>query len=240
MYIPAQTISIPNSSAPARESGAHDSHGIDVVAANVHIHRMDIDKLLRARIKLQKPGVLWLTGLSGAGKSTIANLLERRLHARGCHTYLLDGDNVRHGINRDLGFSDADRVENMRRVAEIAKLMVDAGLIVITAFISPFRAERALARGLFEAGEFTEVFIDTPLGVAEQRDPKGLYRRARNGYIPNFTGIGSRYEAPESPEIAIDTVALDAGRAAALLEAWLENKGILPSSAFSASRTPFE
>jgi bifunctional enzyme CysN/CysC len=143
--------------------------------------------------------------LSGAGKSTIANLVEQRLQARGRHTYLLDGDNVRHGLNKDLGFTDADRVENIRRVAEVSRLMVDAGLIVLVAFISPFRAERQMARRLVEEGEFLEVFVDTPLAVAETRDPKGLYRKARRGELKNFTGVDSPYEAPENPEIRIDT-----------------------------------
>lgn len=203
---------------------------VDYWSDNLYVHRMDINKKVRSRMKRQKSSVVWLTGLSGAGKSTIANILERRLHARGYHTYLLDGDNVRCGINKDLGFTDTDRIENMRRVAEIAKLMVDAGLIVITAFISPFRAERAFARALFEDGEFIEAFIDTPLAVAEQRDPKGLYKKARRGELPNFTGIDSRYEVPELPEIVIDTTLLTAERAAAAVEAWLENKGILLSS----------
>lgn len=147
------------------------------------------------------PKVLWFTGLSGAGKSTLANLVEKQLHARGCHTFILDGDNVRHGLNRDLGFTDEDRVENIRRVAEVARLMVDAGLVVLVSFISPFRAERQMARERFGDGEFVEVFVDVPLAVAEARDVKGLYRKARAGQIPNFTGIDSPYEAPESPEL---------------------------------------
>lgn len=170
-------------------------------AGNVHWHRMDVDKAARARIKGQQPKVLWFTGLSGAGKSTVANLVETQLLARGFHTFLLDGDNVRHGLNRDLGFTDEDRVENIRRVAEVAKLMTDAGLIVLVSFISPFRAERRMARERFEAGEFIEVYVDAPLAVAEARDPKGLYRKARAGQIPNFTGISSPYEVPEAPEL---------------------------------------
>jgi len=183
-------------------------------ATNVHWQAIDVDKKARAAQKGQKPCVLWFTGLSGAGKSTIANLVERRLHALGRHTYLLDGDNVRHGLNRDLGFTDADRVENIRRIAETAKLMVDAGLIVLTAFISPFRSERNMARELLGEGEFLEVFVNTPLEVCEQRDPKGLYKKARSGQLPNFTGIDSAYEAPESPEFEVDTSARSADQIA--------------------------
>ncbi|HQW59067.1 MAG TPA: sulfate adenylyltransferase subunit CysN [Thermomonas sp.] len=170
-------------------------------AGNIHWQHLDVDKAARARIKHQSPRCLWFTGLSGAGKSTIANLVEKRLLAMGQHTYLLDGDNVRHGLNKDLGFTDEDRVENIRRVAEVAKLMTDAGLIVLVSFISPFRAEREMARALFEPGEFLEVFVDTPLAVAEQRDVKGLYAKARAGQLRNFTGIDSPYEAPEHPEL---------------------------------------
>ena len=181
-------------------------------AGNVHWQHLDVDKAARARIKGQTPRVLWFTGLSGAGKSTIANQVEKRLHARGCHTFLLDGDNVRHGLNRDLGFTDEDRVENIRRVAEVAKLMVDAGLVVLVSFISPFRAERQMARERFAEGEFVEIFVDVPLEVAESRDVKGLYRKARAGQIPNFTGIDSPYEPPEAPELHLyaDGEALDA------------------------------
>ena len=172
---------------------------------NIHWQALDINRLSRAGLKGQKPCVLWFTGLSGAGKSTIANLVEKQLHALGRHTYLLDGDNVRHGLNRDLGFTDADRVENIRRVAEVAKLMTDAGLIVMVSFISPFRAERRMARALFDFGEFFEVHVDTPLAVAEARDVKGLYAKARRGELKNFTGIDSPYEPPEKPEIYLDT-----------------------------------
>jgi bifunctional enzyme CysN/CysC len=170
-------------------------------AGNVHWQHLDVDKAARARIKGQTPRVLWFTGLSGAGKSTIANLVEKRLHALGYHTFILDGDNVRHGLNRDLGFTDADRVENIRRVVEVARLMTDAGLIVLVSFISPFRAERQMARERFAPGEFIEVFVDVPLAVAEARDVKGLYAKARAGQIPNFTGIDSPYEAPQAAEL---------------------------------------
>ena len=170
-------------------------------AGNIHWQHMDVDKQARARIKHQKPRCLWFTGLSGAGKSTIANLVEKKLLAMGQHTYLLDGDNVRHGLNKDLGFTDEDRVENIRRVAEVAKLMTDAGLIVLVSFISPFRAEREMARSLFGEGEFLEVFVDTPLAEAERRDVKGLYAKARRGELRNFTGIDSPYEIPEAPEL---------------------------------------
>lgn len=172
---------------------------------NVHWHALEVTKTARAEMKHQVARCLWFTGLSGSGKSTIANLLEKRLHAEGKHTYVLDGDNVRHGLNRDLGFTEADRVENIRRVAEVAKLLVDAGLIVIVAFISPFRAERKLARSLFDPGEFIEVFVDTPLEECERRDTKGLYAKARRGELKNFTGIDSDYEPPESAEVHLQT-----------------------------------
>jgi len=174
-------------------------------ATNVHWQALDVTKTARAYMKHQQAHCLWFTGLSGSGKSTIANLLEKRLHADGRHTYILDGDNIRHGLNRDLGFTEADRVENIRRVAEVAKLLVDAGLIVIVAFISPFRAERELARALFENGEFSEIFVDTPLEECERRDVKGLYAKARRGELKNFTGIDSDYEAPTSPEVHLRT-----------------------------------
>lgn len=176
---------------------------------NIHWQALEVNKSTRAFQKHQKPQCIWFTGLSGSGKSTLANLLETRLHAEGKHTYLLDGDNVRHGLNRDLGFTEADRVENIRRVAEVAKLMVDAGLIVLVSFISPFRSERKMARELFENGEFVEVFVDTPIQVCEQRDVKGLYAKARKGSLKNFTGIDSPYEAPESPELWLRTEELD-------------------------------
>jgi bifunctional enzyme CysN/CysC len=181
---------------------------------NLHWQALDVDKQLRARQKGQRPCVLWLTGLSGAGKSTIANAVEQLLTAQGRHTYLLDGDNVRHGLSKDLGFTAQDRVENIRRVAEVARLMVDAGLIVLVSFISPFRSERRMARDLFAPGEFFEVFIDTPLAEAERRDVKGLYAKARRGELKNFTGIDSPYEVPEMPEIHLDTTALDVPAAA--------------------------
>ncbi|MEO8211839.1 MAG: sulfate adenylyltransferase subunit CysN [Myxococcales bacterium] len=193
---------------------------------NVQWQALDVDKAARAAAKGQRACVLWFTGLSGAGKSTIANLVEKNLHSRLRHTYLLDGDNVRHGLNKDLGFTDADRVENIRRIAEVAKLMVDAGLIVATAFISPFRAERQMARALLGEREFIEVFVDTPLRVAEDRDPKGLYKKARRGDLKNFTGIDSPYEAPEAPELHIDTTATSPEQAAELVVSYLQSRGI--------------
>jgi bifunctional enzyme CysN/CysC len=173
-------------------------------ATNIHWQAVEVNKEARAELKQQRPRVLWFTGLSGAGKSTLANLVEKKLHSMGRHTYLLDGDNVRHGLNRDLGFTDADRVENIRRIAETAKLFVDAGLIVLTAFISPFRSERRMAREMLEEGEFIEIFVDTPIEVCEQRDPKGLYQKARSGELKNFTGVDSDYEPPENPEIVVN------------------------------------
>ncbi len=189
---------------------------------NVHWQALDVDKQARSRLKGQRACVLWLTGLSGAGKSTIANRIEKKLAAAGRHTYLLDGDNVRHGLNKDLGFTAQDRVENIRRVAEVSRLMVDAGLIVLVSFISPFRSERRMARELFAPGEFFEVFVDTPLAEAERRDVKGLYRKARRGELTNFTGIDSPYEAPENPEIRIDTTTLTPEQAAERIVAHLE------------------
>jgi len=190
-------------------------------AHNVHWQAVDVDRDARAAQKAQTPRIVWLTGLSGAGKSTIANLVEQRLHALGKHTYLLDGDNVRHGLNRDLGFTEADRVENIRRVAEVARLMLDAGLITLVSFISPFRAERDMARALAGPDEFVEVFVDTPLAVAEERDPKGLYKKARKGELKHFTGIDSPYEPPAQPELRIDTVAEPPEAAADRIVAYL-------------------
>jgi bifunctional enzyme CysN/CysC len=186
-------------------------------AQNVHWQATDIDRDMRANLKNQRPALLWFTGLSGSGKSTIANLVEKKLHRMNRHSFLLDGDNVRHGLNRDLGFTEADRIENIRRVGEVAKLMSDAGLIVITAFISPFRAEREMVRSMLPEGEFLEIFIDTPLAEAEKRDVKGLYKKARSGQLKNFTGIDSPYEAPETPEIRIDTTAMTPEEAADLI-----------------------
>jgi bifunctional enzyme CysN/CysC len=194
---------------------------------NIHLQHLDVDQTARAQLKGQKPAVLWFTGLSGAGKSTIANLVEGKLLAMGRHSYLLDGDNLRHGLNKDLGFTAADRVENIRRVAEVAKLMVDAGLIVLTAFISPFRAERDLARSLQAEGCFIEVHVDTPLAIAEQRDVKGLYAKARAGQLKNFTGIDSPYEAPEQPELRVDTSTMTAEQAADRVIALLRERGFI-------------
>ena len=198
-------------------------------AHNIHWQALDVNRASRAAQKGQKPAVLWFTGLSGSGKSTIANLVEKRLAALGRHTYLLDGDNVRHGLNRDLGFTDADRVENIRRVAEVSKLMADAGLITLVSFISPFRAERRMARDLMAEGEFFEVFVDTPLAEAERRDVKGLYKKARAGELKNFTGIDSPYEAPEHPEMHLDTTRLSAEEAAEAIVQELERRGLLAS-----------
>jgi bifunctional enzyme CysN/CysC len=194
---------------------------------NLRWQVLDIDKTARSVLMGQKPCVIWFTGLSGAGKSTIANLVEKRLHALGRHTYLLDGDNVRHGLSKDLGFTDADRVENIRRVAEVARLMVDAGLVVLVSFISPFRSERRMARALVGKGEFIEVFVDTPLEVAESRDQKGLYRKARRGDLRNFTGVDSPYEVPEYPELRLDTTRLAAEESAQAVLQHLADAGIL-------------
>ena len=194
-------------------------------AQNIHWQHVDVSRDVHAAQKGQKAAVVWLTGLSGAGKSTIANLVEKKLLARGQHTFLLDGDNVRHGLNKDLGFTEADRIENIRRVGEVARLMSDAGLIVVTAFISPFRAERDMVRAMMAEGEFIEVFVDVPLAVAEARDVKGLYAKARAGEIANFTGIDSPYEPPEKPDIRIDTTAMSAEDAADVIVAALTGRG---------------
>ena len=196
-------------------------------AQNIHLQRLDIDKAARSDQKNQKPCILWFTGLSASGKSTIANRVEKHLHLLGHHTYLLDGDNVRLGLNRDLGFTDAARVENIRRVAEVAKLMVDAGLIVLVSFISPFRSDRLMARGLVEPSEFIEIFVDAPLAVAEARDPKGLYKKARRGELPHFTGIDSPYEAPEFPELHLETAKLSPEQASDTLIEHLKYLNIL-------------
>ena len=174
-------------------------------SSDIHWQALEVDRGARAEMKQQAPCCIWFTGLSGSGKSTIANLLEKRLHAEGRHTYILDGDNVRQGLNRDLGFTEADRVENIRRIAEVSRLMVDAGLIVLVSFISPFRSERRMARKLFAEGEFVEVFVDTPLAECERRDPKGLYAKVRRGELKNFTGIDSSYEPPEHAEVHLSS-----------------------------------
>jgi bifunctional enzyme CysN/CysC len=202
---------------------------------NVHWQAVEVDKATRSAMNNHRPAVVWFTGLSGAGKSSVANLVEKRLHASGARTYLLDGDNVRHGLNHDLGFTEADRIENVRRVAEVARLMVDAGLIVLVSFISPFRDERELARSKVEANEFCEVFIDAPLEVAEQRDPKGLYKKARAGQLVNFTGIDSPYEAPEAPEVHIDATAVEPEAAAEMVIAQLREMGVLATTGIASS-----
>ena len=199
-------------------------------SANVRWQAVDVDKAVRAAQKGQTPSVLWFTGLSGAGKSTIANLVEQELLRLGCHTYMLDGDNVRHGLNKDLGFTQADRVENIRRIGEVARLMTDAGLIVLVSFISPFRSERRMARDLMDEGEFLEVFVDTPLELAEQRDPKGLYAKARRGELANFTGIDSPYERPEHPEVHLDTTTLSSEEGARVVVEALRERGMLPGA----------
>jgi bifunctional enzyme CysN/CysC len=195
-------------------------------AAGIRWQALDVNKDARARQKLQKPFCLWLTGLPGAGKSTIANLLEKQLFASGRHTYILDGDKIRQGLNRDLGFSEEDRVENMRRAMEVARLFVDAGLVVIVAFISPYRAERNHARSRFEPDEFVEIYIDAPLEECERRDPKGLYAQARRGELVNFTGIDSDYEPPVAPEIRLDTVAKRPDECVDLILLYLDSKAL--------------
>ncbi|PKA41496.1 adenylyl-sulfate kinase [Rhizobium sullae] len=195
-------------------------------AENIRWQALEINRGSRAVLMNQRPAVVWFTGLSGSGKSTVANSLEKLLHAKGRYTYVLDGDNIRHGLNRDLGFTTEDRVENIRRVAEVAKLMADAGLIVLVSFISPFRAERQLARAMMEKGDFFEVFIDTPIEECARRDPKGLYKRAITGEIKNFTGISSPYEPPENPELRLRTVGSDPDRLAMQVEELL---GVRPA-----------
>jgi len=198
-----------------------------VSSENIVWHQASVSKAQRAQLKGQKPVVLWFTGLSGSGKSTVANALELALHQKGAHTYLLDGDNIRHGLNAGLGFSDQDRIENLRRIAEVAKLFVDAGTIVLSAFISPFRADRQRMKDLLEDGEFIEVFVDTPLEVCEQRDPKGLYKKARTGEIKHFTGISSVYEVPEAPDIRVKTAELSIEECAMQIINELTERGIL-------------
>lgn len=199
---------------------------------NIVWHHHQLSKEERSSQKGQKQCVLWFTGLSGSGKSTIANALEAKLYEMGKHTYLLDGDNIRHGLNKDLGFSDEDRVENIRRIGEVSKLFVDAGLIVISAFISPFHSDRQIVRNLVESGEFLEVFIDTPLEICEQRDPKGLYQKARKGEIPTFTGISSPYEAPATPEIHILTAEKSIDELVNMIISYLQEKGYLYASTY--------
>jgi adenylyl-sulfate kinase len=196
-------------------------------ASDITWHTMVVDRIARSELKKQKPATLWMTGLSAAGKSTIANLLEQRLYARAFHTFVLDGDNVRHGLNRDLGFSDADRSENVRRIAEVARLMLDAGLLTIVSFISPFREDREMARRLIGESEFIEVFVEAPVSECVRRDPKGLYAKALNGEIKNFTGINSPYEPPENPVIHLRTADQTAEDSVDILEKWLEDNGYL-------------
>lgn len=196
-------------------------------ATNIVWHDHHVTKEERAKQKKQKPCILWFTGLSGSGKSTIANALELKLQEQGAHTYLLDGDNIRHGLNRNLGFSPEDRVENIRRIGEVAKLFVDAGVIVLTAFISPYKEDRDMIRKIVEAGEFIEVYVDTPIEVCEQRDPKGLYKKARAGEIPNFTGISAPYEAPDAPEVVLKTATASVEMSVEQLIAYLKANHIL-------------
>ena len=196
---------------------------------NIVWHEHDVNKAARSVQKNQTPCIIWFTGLSGSGKSTIAGALEQKLFALGQHTYLLDGDNVRHGLNKDLGFSDSDRVENIRRIGEMSKLFVDAGMIVLSAFISPFRTERRMVRDLVNEMEFVEVYMGTPLSTCEERDPKGLYQKARKGEIKNFTGIDSEYEVPESPEVVLDTSTMSIEDCADAVIEYLKVKGYLPA-----------
>jgi adenylyl-sulfate kinase len=197
---------------------------------NIVWHNQHLAKRDRANQKQQTSSILWFTGLSASGKSTISNAVEKRLYELGHHTYLLDGDNVRHGLNKDLGFSDEDRVENIRRIGEISKLFADAGLIVLTAFISPFRSDRQMVRDLVEVGEFVEIHMATPLSVCEERDPKGLYKKARDGQIKNFTGIDSAYEAPDSPEITLNTAENDIDACVDIVISYLKENNIIHSS----------
>ena len=207
--------------------GTNSPHFAPQRSQNIHWQAIGVDKQAHAALNLHKPCVVWFTGLSGSGKSTIANIVERKLHAMGLHTCLLDGDNLRHGLNKDLGFTEKDRVENIRRVAEVARLMADAGLIVLVAFISPFRAGRRMARGLLQPNEFCEVFLDTPLEVAERRDTKGLYDKARRGVLKNFTGIDSPYQPPENPEVKLDTVVTPPEESAERIVSRLRAMGVL-------------
>jgi bifunctional enzyme CysN/CysC len=196
-------------------------------AANTYFQSFEVTKEARARLSAQKPAIMWFTGLSGAGKSTIADQLEKKLHALGKHTFVLDGDNVRHGLNRDLGFTEADRVENIRRVAEVAKLFVEAGLITLVSFISPFQAEREMARSLVAPGEFIEIFVNTPLEACERRDPKGLYKKARRGELQNFTGLDSPYEPPSNPELVLDAFTENAHELADRVIDFMHQRGLL-------------
>jgi adenylyl-sulfate kinase len=207
-----------------------DKQGTEAKASNLTWHHHRITKAERARRKGQKPCILWFTGLSGSGKSTIADALETRLAQMGYHTYLLDGDNIRHGLNKDLGFSDEDRTENIRRIGEAAKLFVDAGVIVLTAFISPFRSDRALVREIVEDDEFIEIYVDTPLEVCEDRDPKGLYAKARRGEIKNFTGLDSPYEPPELPEVHLRPARDSVEQSVDRIVRGLEDRGVLPTA----------
>ncbi len=199
------------------------------MSSNIKWHDHNVSHAQRVELKQQKPCILWFTGLSGAGKSTLANAVDYELYRRGQHTYVLDGDNVRHGLNKDLGFTDQDRIENIRRIGETSKLFLDAGLIVLSAFISPFQADRSMVRGLVKEGDFLEVFVSTPLSVCEDRDPKGLYKKARSGEIKHFTGIDSPYEAPESPEISVDTSKYSIPEAAGKVIEYLESNGYIPN-----------